>query len=155
MFVHEVQKAKIALGYLHFAPVAGRLPLVRTAAMQLAMWLVPALLLWGCGALLSRSKIRAVDIFGTTALAQAPLLLLVLPLGCGGVAGRLESASGAAGEALALLAFALFSLVVLAWFFVWNYRAYAVSCNLRGWRAAVSYIAVIAAVTAASQFVTL
>ena len=141
--------------YLHFAPVAGRLPLVRTAAMQLAMWLVPALLLWGCGALLSRSKIRAVDIFGTTALAQAPLLLLVLPLGCGGVAGRLESASGAAGEALALLAFALFSLVVLAWFFVWNYRAYAVSCNLRGWRAAVSYIAVIAAVTAASQFVTL
>ena len=61
----------------------------------------------------------------------------------------------AAGEALALLAFALFSLVVLAWFFVWNYRAYAVSCNLRGWRAAVSYIAVIAAVTAASQFVTL
>lgn len=149
--------------YLHFAPAAGRLPLVRTAAMQLAMWIVPALLLWACGALLSRSKIRAVDLFGTTALAQAPLLLLVLPLGCEGfVAGLNETAAGAAVGALPspltmlrLLVFVLCSLAVLAWFFVWNYRAYAVSCNLRGWRAVTSYVAVVVAVTVASQMVAL
>lgn len=146
--------------YLHFGPVAGGLPLLRTAVMQLAMWFVPALLLWGCGALLSRSRIRAVDVFGTTALAQAPLLLLVLPLGCEAVTGRLDelAANAAAGvlpsasQMVFPLVFAFGSLAVLAWFFLWNYRAYATSCNLGGWRAGLSYAAVVVAVTVLSQF---
>jgi len=147
--------------YLHFGPAAGEMRWARTIAMQLAMWLIPALLLWGCGALLSASKIRAVDILGTTALAQAPLLLLLLPLGIGGVAEWLDRTAGQAaagvvpetGTVVLLLLYGVYSLVALALFFFRNYQAYAVSCNLRGWRAVVSYMAVVLALTAVSQVV--
>lgn len=146
--------------YLHFAPAPAADTLVKTAAMQLAMWLAPALLLGLCGLMLSRSKIRFVDILGTTALAQAPLLLLLLPLSI----GRLNDTLTAAAEAVRsggvpelptvlLLLYGLWALAVVILFYIRNYQAFSVSCNLRGWRAVVPYIVVVLLVTMLSQFI--
>ncbi len=144
--------------YLHFAPAT--LPLWRTILRQLAFWLVPALLLYGCGRALSPSRIRLVDVLGTTALAQGPILLLIAPLALTTLRQRLDSLTGAllagdtlpsAGALLPLLLFALYSLAALALFYVRNYQAYSVSCNLRGRRAVGSYIAVVLLVTLLSQ----
>lgn len=148
--------------YLHFAPAA--LPLWRTILRQLAFWLVPALLLYGCGRLLSPSRIRLVDGLGTTALAQGPLLLLVAPLAIPALRRWLDALSHSllaggslpsAAETVPLLLFALYSLAALALFYVRNYQAYSVSCNLRGSRAAGSYIAVAVLVTVLSQLLPL
>lgn len=146
--------------YLHFAPAPADNALLKTAAMQLAMWLAPALLLGLCGLIFSRSKIRFVDILGTTALAQAPLLLLLLPLSI----GRLNDTLTAAAEAVRsgsmpelptvlLLLYGFWSLAALALFFIRNYQAFSVSCNLRGWRAVVPFIVVVLLVTMLSQFI--
>lgn len=146
--------------YLHFAPAPGQGALLATALRQVGMWLVPALMLGLCGVLFSRSRIRLIDILGTTALAQAPLLLILLPLSFSGLNRALDETAQAllAGKAgplslTTMLLYGLWSLAVLVLFYVRNYQAFSVSCNLRGWRAVVPYIAVVVLVTILSQFV--
>lgn len=146
--------------YLHFAPAPAVNTLVKTAAMQLAMWLSPALLLWLCGLIFSSSKIRFIDILGTTALAQAPLLLLLLPLSIGRLNDMLKAAaeavrSGGVPElpTVLLLLYGLWGLAVIILFYIRNYQAFSVSCNLRGWRATVPFIVVVLLVTVLSQYI--
>lgn len=148
--------------YLHFGPAPAGFAFAQTAAAQTTMWLLPALLLYACGALLSKSKIRAIDILGTTALAQAPLLLLLAPLSVPSLAEllqRLPAALLAEGklptpaEMTMLTLYGIYSLAALALFFVRNYQAYAISCNLRGGRAAGSYIAAVVVATLLTQFI--
>lgn len=145
--------------YLHFTPAPANGALLKTAAMQLAMWLAPALLSGLCGLVMSRSKIRLIDILGTTALAQAPLLLLLLPLSVGSLNDTLTTAAEAAKSGdiqnlpiTLLLVYGLWSLAVLALFYIRNCQAFSVSCNLHGWRAVVPYIAVVIVVTLLSQY---
>lgn len=148
--------------YLHFGPAPAGFTFAQTIAAQTTMWLLPAVLLYACGALLSKSKIRAIDIFGTTALAQAPLLLLLAPLSIAPLAEllhRLPAALLAEGklpapaETAALILYGIWSLAALALFFTRNYQAYTVSCNLRGGRAAGSYIAAVVVATLLTQYI--
>lgn len=150
--------------YLHFGPAPEGFALWRVAALQAGMWLAPALVLYGCGRLLSPSRIRLVDVLGTTALAQAPILLLLVPLSIAPLRSLLDrTAAGlltggtlpAPGETAALVATGFWSLAALALFYVRNYQAYALSCNLRGGRAVGSYIAVAALATLISQYLPL
>lgn len=146
--------------YLHFTPAPADNPLLKIAAMQLAMWLAPALLLGLCGLIFSRSKFRLIDLLGTTALAQAPMLLLLLTLSIGSLNDKLAAMAEAAKNGdmqnlpiALLLTYGLWSLGVLALFFIRNYQAFSVSCNLRGWRAVVPYIVVVFVVTLLSQYI--
>lgn len=146
--------------YLHFSPAPANDTLPKIAAMQLAMWLAPALLLGLCGLLISRSKIRLIDILGTTALAQAPLLLLLLPLSIGSLNDSLAAAAEAAKSGhiqnlpiMLLLVYGFWSLAVLALFYIRNCQAFSISCNLRGWRAVVPYIVVVLIMTLLSQYI--
>ncbi len=148
--------------YLHFGPAPAGFTLAQTAAAQASMWLLPALLLYACGALLSGSKIRAIDIFGTTALAQAPLLLLLAPLSIPSLAELLQRVATTLlaegrlptpAETTALTLYGIWSLAALALYFVRNYQAYAISCNLRGGRAVGSYIAAVVVATLLTQFI--
>lgn len=150
--------------YLHFGPAPDGFALWRVAALQAAMWLAPALVLYGCGLVLSPSRIRLVDVLGTTALAQAPILLLLVPLSIAPLRGLLDRTAAALladgalpapGGTAALVAAGLWSLAVLALFYVRNYQAYALSCNLHGRCAIVSYIAVAALTTLATQYLPL
>ena len=146
--------------YLHFSPAPAHGTLLKIAAMQLAMWLAPALLLGLCGLLLSRSKIRLIDILGTTALAQAPLLLLLLPLSIGSLNDTLTLTAEAAKSGniqniptTLMLVYGLWALAALAFFYIRNCQAFSISCNLHGWRAVVPYIAVVLIVTVLSQYI--
>lgn len=114
---------------------------------QIAGWGVFSLLLYGAGLFFSRSKIRALDVFGNQALARVPLLLILL----GGMFSPIRQMTEAMltttpQEALenmdlvGLTIFGCFSLAVLVWFFWWSYRGFAVAANLRGGKAAAIYI---------------
>lgn len=146
--------------YLHFSPDPSEHVLLKIAAMQLAMWLIPALLAGLFGLLLSRSKIRLIDILGTTALAQAPLLLLLLPLSIGSLNHTLMVTADAVRNgmlpqelpATLLIVYGFWSLAALILFFIRNYQALSVSCNLSGWRSIAPYIAVVLIVTWLSQY---
>lgn len=135
---------------LHFAVVPG-LSFGQVLAAQLLLWLLQALLLYAVGRLLSRSKIRPIDLLGTTAFAQLPLLPINLPLlvpACSDLLLHrlseriLQGGVPAPFEVAALLLYALYAIALLILYYVWNYQALAVSCNLHGSKAIAAYIGV-------------
>ncbi len=130
-------------------------PLWYVFAMQVVWWLLPALLLYLCGVVLSKSKIRIIDILGTTAFAQIIMLMMIAPMLLPVVMNNmLESVaalqSGAILEPTSLMPmmiYSIWSLICLILFYIWNYNAFAVSCNVSGWKAIAAFIAVQVAVT--------
>ena len=130
-------------------------PLWHVATMHFIWWLLPALLLYLCGLALSKSKIRIIDILGTTAFAQLILLLMIAPMLLPVVMNNmLESVaalqSGAIIEPTSLMPiiiYSIWSLICLVVFYIWNYNAFAVSCNVSGWKAVAAFIAVQVVVT--------
>jgi hypothetical protein len=122
---------------------------------QTIWWIVPAALLYLCGLALSKSKIRIIDILGTTAFAQLILLLMIAPMLLPVVMNNmLESVAslqtGAVpdmAEFTPMIIYSIWSLICLVVFYIWNYNAFAVSCNVSGWKAIAAFIAVQVVVT--------
>jgi len=137
-------------------------PLLDGAAALLPL----VLLLWIGGVLTSRSRVRPLDVIGTQALARAPAMLMALATFLPGwrrvvqqlldalAEGRPPAVPDAAGLVMVLV----FSLVVLAaevWMVALMYRAYAVSCNVRGGRAALIFVPALLVAEALSKLILL
>lgn len=114
-----------------------------------ALHLLEPLIDWGCVAatfflaarIASRSRVRLIDIAGTTALSRAPLILAAL-------AAFLQRGEVKSVEDLTATFWvvALISLGAAIWMIILLYNAFTVSANLKGTKAAVSFtIALIAA----------
>lgn len=152
--------------YLHFTPT--ETTFAAALLRQTAMWLLGAVLLYAAGALLSKSRIRPIDVFGTTAFAQAALLPLLAMLLIPSLDRRLHSIAVQAAESLSagemplpdpatlalLVIYGTVSIVMIIWFFILNYNAFSVSCNVRSTRAAVAYFLTVVSATIISQFIT-
>ena len=130
----------VSLGY-------GDWPLWKTALAQLLVWGIFATLLYLCGLVLSKSRIRAVDVYGTNLFARLPFIGVMLLAALPGIRAYTDSLLGMTftqAEAMippvSVIFFALVVLFVLVWYFVWTYNGYVVSTNLRKGRAAVSFI---------------
>ena len=137
--------------YIHIGMAAA--PLWKVAAMQILWWILPAGILYLCGLLLSKSKIRIIDILGTTAFAQLILLLMIAPMLLPAVqnstlevVATLQS-GGVPTPGLPLMIYSVWSFICIAFFYIWNYKAFAVSCNVSGWKAILVYIGVQVAIT--------
>ncbi|MCE3280717.1 MAG: hypothetical protein K0S44_2908 [Bacteroidetes bacterium] len=114
-------------------------------------WLSLAIVLALAGIILSSSRIRMIDIFGTLAFARWPMLLVALM-------GLLVNADGAnkyimytflkQGEAVVLenyelpvfILFIVITLLLSIWMIVLFYKAFTISCNLKGAKAIISFI---------------
>ena len=137
--------------YIHIGMAAA--PLWKVAAMQILWWILPAGILYLCGLLLSKSKIRIIDILGTTAFAQLILLLMIAPMLLPAVqnstlevVATLQS-GGVPTPGLPLMIYSVWSFICIAFFYIWNYNAFAVSCNVSGWKAILTFIGVQVAIT--------
>jgi hypothetical protein len=137
-----------AYGLLNFGP--GPRDAAYIAALEyLIIWLVPAAIFYGFGSALSRSCIRPLDIFGTTAFALMPLavtnLMQLMP--------GLEEAYAVLEEPVIDIPrmmevvmqplFILHLLVLMAMFvlmLIWLFNAVKVSCNLKGGRLWAVYL---------------
>ena len=134
--------------YIHIGMADASLWLV--LAMQVAWWLMPTSLLYICGVALSKSKIRFIDILGTTAFAQLILLLMIAPMLLPAVMNNtLELVAALQSGAMPdmatyipLMIYGVWSIAGLVLFYIWNYNAFATSCNVGGWKAIVAFIAV-------------
>ena len=91
------------------------------------------LTMWLAGICFSKTKLRAIDVAGTMALARVPMLLLaivcflpVIPKGL--------------FDMPRIIVFALICLPFSIWMIALMYNAYTVSCNLKGTRAVVTFI---------------
>lgn len=103
-------------------------------------WLLFSVLLLMAAKILSSSKVRIVDIFGTQAFAKYPYLLFSLisfmPWFQFEMKGNFEFTAP-------ILIFAVISFVITIWTIILMYNAYCVSANLRGPKAIASFIAVV------------
>ena len=115
-------------------------------------WLALAVPLYISGRFLSRSRnLRAVDVFGTQALARAPMLLAMLAsllpgfqraaasLHTDNVRPALTSLAENPDFVVRIIVL-VFAVLMLVWMVALMYRAYAYSCNLKGPRAVASFI---------------
>ncbi len=102
---------------------------------QLNVWIISIILFYTTGLILSKSKIRLIDIAGTLALARAPMLVPAI-IGFAPILHRLPTANNLAGIALWSLALVLFSI----WMIALMYNAFIISCNLKGSKAIVGFI---------------
>lgn len=117
---------------LHFGKEAPILVFLLEGIMN---WLSLSIVLFFLGVILSKSKIRWIDVFGTQALARWPMLLLALfsfGFGTGKIAIN--------GLSISILVFGLLSLLVVIWMVALMFNAYRISCNLQGKKLVISFI---------------
>ena len=147
--------------YCHFAIAAK--PLWEVAAMQLLWWVIPSMLLYVCGLVLSPSRIRIVDVFGTQAFCQILMLLMAAPLALPTVSRTMTeiidiTLSGgipASNIMATMMIYAVCSVVIMILYFVWSYRAFATSCNISGAKAIITFSIIQAATMTISSFFSL
>jgi len=120
-------------------------------AEGLINWACMAVPLFFFGLIVSRSSFRAIDVLGTQALARGPYLIaavVMLPDGNRRIGEYLmakftQSAPPVAINYIDALIFA-FAVIVIIMMAVWMvalmYRAYAVSCNIKGAKAIITFI---------------
>jgi hypothetical protein len=115
-------------------------------------WLCLSIVLLITGLIVSRSSFRIIDCFGTQALARAPYLfaaVAVLPQGFTRFAEYLAfkamqqtpANTIQSGDVLFFAIGAVVCLLMIIWMVVLMYRAYSVSCNVKGGKAIGSFIA--------------
>jgi hypothetical protein len=133
-------------GLLHYGPAPVSALWVYVAEC-LIVWLVPALLFYLCGVLLSKSRIRIIDALGTVAFAQLPLLVMnalafTTPMQD---ISNLDLAHLTLTELIPYLQpmmwIGLILILVMAWMLIWLYNALKISCNLKGSHLIIGYIA--------------
>lgn len=118
------------------------------AAEHLVVWLVPAAIFYITGLMLSTSRIRLIDVLGTTAFAQIPFAgmnLFYLPRQV--QTFLTHSPEQLIGEIsqnsswLPVMGWLVPSMLFLALVLCWLVVALKTSCNLRGWKLLVGYAA--------------
>jgi len=121
-------------------------PLAPYFVETLIDWVVIAAMLYLGGIAFSRSSIRLIDVAGTLALARWPLIIAAVA-GFGiDAAAVAEFKNRPVAEATKLITpqFLVCSLVQLAgliWYVALMYKAFSISCNLKGGKAAGIFIA--------------
>ncbi len=135
-----------------------RMPLWFYAIEGASDWLVMSVLLLAAGWLISKSRIRVIDVFGTQALARTPTLVTALVAMLPGYqrqAARLAVVNMDAHypDLAAFIAVCIVIVVMIVWMIVLMYRAFAVSCNVRGGKAIVIFVIMLVAGEAISKMV--
>lgn len=135
----ETSRGIVSTGY-------GELSFLQDLCQILAAWIVLSTLLYLAARLLSKSRIRPVDLYGNQLLARIALLPVLLLGALASLRTAALQLAETAPEQLAanlpigLIGFGFAALICLIWFYLWSYRGYAVAANLKGWKAVVSYI---------------
>ena len=102
-------------------------------AKQAIDFLVLFLTMWIAGVCFSKSRLRAVDVAGTMALARIPMLLFLVICFLPIVPASLYDISR-------IIIFLLICIPFMIWMVALMYNAYSISCHLKGTRAVVSFI---------------
>ena len=145
--------------HIHFpdpisVKVAIGLPLWVYLVQNLANWLVVSVLFYIAALVLSKSSVRAIDIFGTQALARAPYLIASFT----GFTGVLETfgkfllwittntgnpveITGA--QILFAVLLLILTMVLTVWLVALMFNAFKVSSNLKGAKLIVSFIVIL------------
>lgn len=114
-------------------------------------WLCLSIVLFVAGKIASRTAFRAIDLFGTQALARWPSVIAVsastappfrrffTSLVTNVMTGH-PMPTPSLSEALASALVAVVSIAAIVWMVALMYRSFALCCNLKGSRAALTFV---------------
>jgi hypothetical protein len=133
---------------------AMRVPVWLFVSEGLISWLCMAGVLSLAGLIISKSRFRVIDVFGTQALARSPSLitgLAALLPGFAGFANQVAKAPAnfsafAQADPRGLVSFIILMVIVtvmIVWMVYLMYRAFAVSCNVSGAKAILMFTAAV------------
>ena len=111
----------------------GSFNLSTSFVVHAVVFLVLFLIIWLTGVCFSKTKVRAIDVAGTIALARAPVLLLTIVC-------FLPIVPKGLYDIPRTIVFSLIVLPCFLWMIALMYNAYTVSCNLKGKKAVISFI---------------
>lgn len=132
-------------GILHYGPASNNAWWCFVVE-HLIVFLVPMLLLYLAGKLLSRSRIRFIDVVGTTAFSQLPFIGVALCFFPSSVQRMMalspQELLAESNHALLMEAnlWTFPTLIFIALMLIWLGRVASIACNLHGWRLFVSYV---------------
>lgn len=143
-----------SLGNTHFdgvldTHVGAAAPLWVFMAEGLIDWLCLAVTVWVAGKIISRTAFRAIDVFGTQALARWPTLIIsvmMLPKAIQRFSNALleQLKTGKfefnTPDAMIFLAVTIGSIPFIIWTIVLMYKSFSVSCNVKGGKAIAVFI---------------
>lgn len=98
-----------------------------------AHWLVLSALFFVIGSVLSKSKVRAVDVFGTTIFSRIPLIITPL-------FRIIPYFQSFAFYSLAMYILISIYLISIIWTFVLLYNAFKISCNLKSQKLYIPFL---------------
>ena len=141
-------------------------PLWLFFAEGLINWICMVIPLFFFGLIVSRSSFRMIDVFGTQALARWPYLItavVMLPDANQRVFAYLmskliQTAPAAAIGSIDVLIFGfamIATILMTIWMVALMYRAYAVSCNIKGAGAVITFIVSLIGAEVLSKFAIL
>ena len=114
--------------------------------MQAVNFLSVFLTMWLAGVCFSKTKLRAIDVAGTMALARTPMLLPAIIC-------FLPVAPDSVFDIPRLAVFILVCMPFIVWMIALMYNGYIVSCHLKGVRAVVSFIGALFVAEVASKII--
>ncbi len=116
---------------------------------NLSNWVFISVFLFIAGLIFSKSKIRAIDIFGTTLLSMIPLIIVP-------IVRLIPALQTFAAQSFAMFVFIIVSLIAVIWTISLLFNAYKVSCNLKNEKLIVSFIiSLVFALVGTQMFLTL
>jgi hypothetical protein len=96
-------------------------------------WLLLSILLFTAGLIFSKSKLRAIDIFGTTLFSRIPLIIVPL-------IRTVPIFQSFSFQSAAMYLITGIYLISLIWTIVLLFNAFKVSCNLKNEKLIISFI---------------
>ena len=129
-------------GFLHVGLATENVCFFTLLLQQLVMLLLTVILFYLAGVILSKSKVRFIDVLGTFAFARLPLLLLPL-LGFSATFKKTMTAEFAmkimqnpemvySSDFMIITLIGILILPLVVWHIIWLFQAYKTSCNLNG-----------------------
>ncbi len=129
-------------------------------------WLSLTVPLFFFGLIVSSSALRMIDVLGTQALARWPYLItsiVMLPEANRRFSMYLISRFTSTADSVALkyadlcifILVGIFAVLMAVWMVALMYRAYAVSCNIKGARAIITFVVSITGAEVLSKFLIL
>ena len=100
---------------------------------NISNWVFISVFLFVAGLILSKSKIRAVDIFGTTLLSTIPLMIVP-------IIRLIPALQTFVSQSFAMFAVTVVAIIAVIWTITLLFNAYKVSCNLKNEKLIVSFI---------------
>lgn len=153
LLVISITAVVCSYGHCHFdglldTHIGAPKPMLVYFCESLIDWFSVSCTFYVAGLIFSSSKIRIIDVMGTSALARWPMLLLALislyPF---------HQPKGIHDISVGLICFSLVALVFTIWMIVLLYQAFVISCNMKGGKAIGSFIGAIILAELFSKFI--